>query len=117
MSVGPKWVEPDEGDVGEGRRLDNGGDEKIEARGAFRGEETGEKEDQGEERCHKDPERSQTRPGMEQRRRIGGPCRDVADEGRDTGGNGGYPEHRQKEEVVAEAIHPTGRLPVRTARR
>jgi hypothetical protein len=49
---------PDEGDVGEDRRLDNGGGEKSEARGAIRGEETGEKEAQGEERRHKYPERS-----------------------------------------------------------
>ena len=48
--MGPEWVEPDEGDVGEGRRLDNGGDEKSEAKGAIRREETGEKEAQGEER-------------------------------------------------------------------
>jgi hypothetical protein len=43
-------VEPDEGDVGEDRCLDNGGDEKSEASGAIRGEETGEKEAQGDER-------------------------------------------------------------------
>jgi len=49
---------PDEGDVGEDRRLGNGGGEKSEARGAIRSEETGEKEAQGEERRHKYPERS-----------------------------------------------------------
>ena len=95
-------MEPDEGDVGEGRHLDNGGDEKREARGAIRSEETGEKEAQGEERRHKDPERSQTRPGMEQRRRIGGPCRDVADEGRETGGRDA--ESRDRERTPEHAI-------------
>lgn len=43
-------MEPYDSDVGEDRRLDYGGDEKCDPGGAIRGEETGEEEDQGEQR-------------------------------------------------------------------
>src|SRR5207249_9246119 len=144
-SVRPKWGKPCEGNVREGRYLDESGQEERYPEATVRGEKAREEEGQGEWWSDENSEAGGAGPAMEDRARVSGSSGHVSDEGGETGGSNGeshdgeyaperavgpeeeergagwrdsgYREHPKEEEVVAEGVHGAVRLPVRPARR